>query len=198
MQINLHRTWELTMQIRSKRELYMIISAVVIAVVLLLWNTLFPANRTRVQTTQLSYAEATQKTEVAQRTLRRMRDEETEMLPRSAEYAYTQSAEELGPLITQKLVKTADASGVHLREIKPLRARTLASGTITRVPFEVHFRALFQPDVVRFLYRIEDPAEKMVVDKMDITSADSRFKSVDVSAQISVYTRNNAGGGNTN
>ncbi len=186
------------MQIRSKRELYMLLSIPVVLVVLLLWNTLFPANKTKLQSTQLSYTDATQKTEVALRTLRRMHDEETEMLPKSAEYAYTQSAEELGPLITQKLVKTASASGVHLREIKPLRARTLASGTVTRVPFDVHFRALFQPDVVRFLYHIEDPAEKMVVDKMDITSADSRFKSVDVSAQISVYTRNNAGGGNTN
>ena len=101
--------------------------------------------------------------------------------------------EQLSGVYHGKLIPLADKAGVHIREIKPLRSRTLPDGSVTRVPLEVRFNAPFQPNVMRFLYFAEDPTKKMVVDKFSITSTDAHLKTVDVTAQITVYTRSAIG-----
>ena len=83
-------------------------------------------------------------------------------------------------------------SNIHIREIKPIKARKLADGSGSKVSMEVRFRAAFQPNVMKFLYLAEDPTGKMVVDKLSLTSADARFRTVEVSAQIAVFTRSTA------
>ena len=113
--------------------------------------------------------------------------------PRMDHLSYEASAETLVPQLVRDLQLIAAKSGVHLHEIRPLRPRLLPSKLGARVPFEVRFRATFQPDVVRFLYYVEAPNDKMVVDKIDITSAGEKFKTVDVTAQVTVFTRSVSG-----
>ncbi len=107
--------------------------------------------------------------------------------------SYDQPAENLVPQMVKDLQEIAAHADVHLREVRPLRAHKLKSGLAVGVPVEVRFRAPFQPDVVRFLYYVEEPARKMVVDKVDINSADPQLRSVDVAAQISVFTQSTSG-----
>jgi hypothetical protein len=109
--------------------------------------------------------------------------------PMIAKLAYEDPATQLIPHVVRDLQVMANESGLHLRDTRPLRPHALPSGLGMRVPLEVHFKAAFQPYVIRFLYHVEDPAGRMVLDKMDVTGADARFKTVDVSAVISVFTK---------
>ncbi len=120
-------------------------------------------------------------------------EERKRLQPQVARLTYNMPAEQLTAHISEDLYRLADRAGVHIREIKPLRSRPLPDGSVSRVPLEVRFRAPFQPNVMRFLYFAEDPANKMVVEKFNITSTDARLKSVDVDAQITVFTRALAG-----
>lgn len=182
------------MKIRSKRELYLVIFVVIFVPILLLWNVLNPPKTGGTAGKLLPLEQAKKKTEDARRTLARLRNEQEEAEPRVAKMSYELPAEQLEPRVVRDLQLLADKAGVRFREVKPLRARALANGSV-RVPLEVRFRAQFQPNVVRFLYYVEDPNSKMVIDKINVTSADARFKIVEISAQITVFTRSTAGVG---
>ncbi len=177
----------------SKRDRNALVFLAVGAVVILGGNLLIPPAAPGAQKKLLPASEANARREVALRTLKRLSGEQDELEPRIATMISDLPAEELTPRTIRDLQAIAAKSNVHLREIKPLRPRALALGKGARAPLEIRFRAAFQPDVVRFLYFVEDPARKMVVDKINVTSGDARFKTVDVSAQITVFTRSTAG-----
>lgn len=174
----------------SERVLIAVCAVVILIAVWLKLNPSGPAAGTR---TLLPPGQARQKTEVALRTIARLGDEQAEMEPRLAQRVYDQSPDQLVPRVIRDLQRIAERAGVHLREIKPARPRELTTAAVTRVPLEVRFSAPFQPNVMRFLYYVEDPAGKMAVDKLDLTPAEKSFKTVDVSAQIIVFTRAAAG-----
>ncbi len=131
---------------------------------------------------------AQQKTEVALRTIRRLRDQQDEAETQIAQLAYTQSPDQLLPRLVRDLQRIADQAGVHLRQLKPTQPHPLTNAAGTRVSLEARFSAPFQPGVMRFLYYVEDPANKMTIDKLDVTAADEKFKIVDVTAQVSAFT----------
>jgi hypothetical protein len=178
-------------QTRSNRERILILLCIVFVPGILIWNFANPAKPNTGLRSQVPLQVAQTKREEAVHKLRRLQSERADIEAHLKRLAYpsTLTPEQLVPRISQDLLKISAKSGVHLREIKPLRPRTLATANGTRVPLEVRFRAPFQPNVVRFLYYVEDPSGKMVVDKMNITSADPKSKTVDVSAQITVFTR---------
>lgn len=176
------------MQIRNKRDQYMV-AFIIIGVLVLVWNFLFPPPKSGAKATLLPLAEAQHKTEVQKRTYLRLANDAKTLGPRIAREAYDAPVEELVPLVIRDLQSAAERAHVHLREIKPLRARSVGGLNLSRVPIEARFRAPFQPGVVRFLYELEDPAGKIVVDRLNITSGEARLKTVDVTVQISVFTR---------
>lgn len=133
--------------------------------------------------------EAVRQNRETKKKLQDLKADKVKLEPQVVQMTYDMPPEQLSATVTETLYELADKAGVHIREIKPLRARTLTDGTLTTVPLEVRFHALFQPNVMRFLYYAEDPAGKLVVDKISITSPDTHAKGVDVSAQITVYTR---------
>jgi Tfp pilus assembly protein PilO len=97
--------------------------------------------------------------------------------------------DEIVPRVLRQLQQIAQQAKVRLREVKPLRPIELKSGQGQKVPLEVRFRAPFQPNAMQFLYAVEDPKYKMVVDKINIASAEGRLKAVDMTATITVFTR---------
>jgi Tfp pilus assembly protein PilO len=107
---------------------------------------------------------------------------------------YKDAPEQLLPKIIKTLQGYAKQSGIHLREIKPLRAKVY--GTVTRVPVSVRFTSEFGKSVP-FLYQVEDPAGKLVVEKFNVTAADSKSKLVDVEVQIALYTQGTGTTGGT-
>lgn len=173
----------------SNRERNMIIVGGLGVVGILIWGALNPAGSTKSQVKLLPLKQAQQKLDVNLRTLKRISTDREEMEPRIANMTYNLSPEEVVPRVIRELQKVAERSQVRLREVKPLRPKELSSGQGQSVPLEVRFRAPFLPNAIRFLYYTELPDGKIVIDKLNITSAEARFKTVDVTAQITVFTR---------
>jgi hypothetical protein len=176
----------------SRREKILIVVCMVFLVAVVFWS-LSSSGKAGAGRNLLPYEEAVTKTDVALKTAKKMDADQEEIDRHLHATAYDLPAEELTPHVIRDLQSLAAKANVHLREIKPLRARAIATGRGTRLPLEVRFRAPFQPDVVRFLYYVEAPATKMVVEKVNMTSADIKQREIDVSAQITVFTRSTAG-----
>jgi len=172
----------------SPREIRTIVIVVLIAVVALVINYATQPKSVG-KGPQVPLETAQQRTDKATAAIQKIKQEDKEIKPRIEEMSYTEPAEELVPQMIHDLQATAKKTGIHLDKIKPLRPGLLPGKNGTRVPLEVHFRTPFQPNAVKFLYYVEDPAGKMVVEKLDISSADAKFKTVDVTAQITVFTR---------
>lgn len=178
---------------RTKRERTLLLIAIIVVPIILIVNFLTPSGHTVGTRSLLPLEQANSKQEVQTRTMARWREEEKEMQPQIAHMSYDLPADQVVPQMVDALQHIAARSGVHLGEIKPGKPGLLPSGSGVQVPVEVRFRAPLQPNTVRFLYEIEDPASKLVVEKMDITSGDAKFQTVEALAQISVFTRSTNG-----
>ena len=205
-----------------KRREQLMVGICVVVVAGALWLVLSP-NGTTGKGNLIPLEQALSKTAASRVNARKLQEEQLAVEPRVKDHAYLNPADQLVPLVIRNLQLAADRAGIHLREVRPLRpklvtdesdpknatvvtkARTTRAGSTTheilgaRVPVEVRFKAQFQPNVVRFLYDLENPSGRMVIDKISITSADARFHTVEVSAQITVFTLSSAGtaGGDT-
>ena len=176
------------MQTRSKREKLLLILGIPIVLIVLAWNFLSPSTAPTTQKGLLSTEDAVKKLAIAKSDNLKIHAELDKMDPDIEKISYQIPAEQLVPRLIRNLQTLADKSGVHLREIKPIRPKKLKSNAGVRVPVEVRFKATFQPDAIRFLYHVEESDSRMVVDKINITSADPRFKTVEISATITVFT----------
>ena len=112
--------------------------------------------------------------------------ETARLKPEPDKLVYKESPEQVVPAVIKTLQTVAKQSGIHLREIKPLRARRLA--TVTKVPMTVRFTSQFGQSIP-FLYKVEDPIGKLVVEKLNVTVSDPKVKTVDVEVQIALYTQ---------
>jgi len=179
----------------SPRDRRMIIIGAVLLVIILIWNMLTPSGTSKGTAGLESKAKADQDTKVNLATQTRLTREVKDLTPKVNDLAYNIAPDELVPRTIKDLQGIAAKSGIHIREIKPARPKLLASGMGSSVPLEVHFLAPFQPNAMKFLYYVEDPAGKMVIDKLDISSADPRRKTVEVSATVTVFTKVTSGAG---
>jgi hypothetical protein len=112
-----------------------------------------------------------------------------QLKPEIEKLTYKEAPEEVIPKVIRLLQLKAGAAGIHIREIKPLRVRRLTG--VVKVPLSVRFSCDFSR-TVPFLYSTEDPAEKLVVDRLNVTAPDSKTRSVDVEAHIAFYTTHTA------
>ena len=113
---------------------------------------------------------------------------ETDRLKKEVErLTYTESPEEIVPKVIRNLQAKAKESGLHLREIKPLRARK--AGGLLKVPMSVRFTAAeFGKSALAFLYHTEDPDSKIVIERLNVSAADPKSRTVDVEAQVALFT----------
>src|SRR5579871_2790185 len=192
MRLRMRRMPEATMQVRSKREKMLIMLCLLVVVVALV-TVMSPYGKTTVRHTLLPTAAANSQTQTKEVTYKKLTSEVNAIEPRIRKMTFTEPPDNVSALVTQQLQALAAKAGLHLLYIKPLRAVRTTTGLVVRVPLEIRFRASFQPDVIRFLYYIEEPASRMVVDKIDITAADSHLKTVEVSARVSVFTQSVTG-----
>jgi hypothetical protein len=173
----------------------MIIIGAVLLVIILIWNILTPSSSTKGTAGLEPIGKAKQDTKVNVATQARLTREVKDLAPKVNDLAYNLAPDELVPRTVKELQEIAAKSGVHIREVKPARPKLLPSGMGSSVPLEVHFLAPFQPNAMKFLYYVEDPSWKMVIDKLDISSADPRLKTVEVSATVTVFTKVTSGAG---
>ena len=205
-----------------KRREQVLVGFCVVVVAASVWFALAPAS-SGTKANLVSLNEARRKTLESRNNAKKLQADKLAIEPQVKARAYDKPADQVVPIIVGNLQSAADRAGIHLREVRPLRSKIVtdemdpkvvakttsgrsarASSTThevlgARVPIEVRFKAPFQPNVMRFLYDLENPAGRMVVDKISITSADAKFRTVEVSAQITVFTRSSSGtaGGDT-
>ena len=137
----------------------------------------------------LSADEARQKYRLVVADKSRLDEESDQLTPEIEKLTYNDAPDKLLPETVRILLKCAKDSGIHIREIKPLRAKNYL--TVTRVPVSVRFTTDFAK-TIPFIYRVEDPATKLVVEKLNISAADVRSRSVDVEVQVALFTRADA------
>jgi hypothetical protein len=106
--------------------------------------------------------------------------------PLMDQMVYSEAPEKLIPKVILTLQRYAKDSGIHLREIKPLRSKKVAN--LTKETLSVRFTSEFGKSVP-FFYRVEDPEGKLVVEKFNLTASDPKSRTVDVDAQIAAYTQ---------
>jgi Tfp pilus assembly protein PilO len=102
---------------------------------------------------------------------------------------YPGSAEEIIPKVVQKLQTMATTNGLHLREVKPLRAKR--AGDVTKLPVNVRFTCQFAK-AIPFIYNVEGPDTKLVVDKLNVSAPDEKATQVDVELEISCFAHTSA------
>jgi hypothetical protein len=172
-------------QQRNPRERILILLCIVV-VGIVLWMVTTPTDQGGKRL--LSAQQARLKNREAEKQMQQLATKTAQIKPFIERYAYAESPETLTPHVIRTLQGYAKESGLHLREIKPLRTRRI--GNVMRVPLSVRFStAEWNRTAIAFLYRVEDPNGKLVVEKLNITSPDPKSRTVDVEAQIAFFTR---------
>lgn len=115
--------------------------------------------------------------------------------PLMQKMVYTEQPEQLIPKVITTLQGFAKDSGIHLREIKPLRTKRIAN--LTKETLSVRFTSEFGK-TVPFFYRVEDPSGKLVVEKFNLTASDPKSRTVDVDAQIALFTQSETAAAGSN
>lgn len=136
----------------------------------------------------LTAAQAATKREDLDRKIKLLRKETDELKPHIGALTYAEAPEVVVPKVIRTLQKCAGDSGIHIREVKPLRAKKYIG--VTRVPLNVRFTCEFGKSVP-FLYRVEDPENKIVVDKFTVTASDPKTHMVDVDVEVVLFTQGN-------
>jgi hypothetical protein len=172
----------------ERRMLLICLIAVVIGVPLVL----FPGGSAGKKL--LSAREARQQYESKLAQKKQLETDDERIKPLMDQMVYAEAPEQLIPKVITTLQGYAKASGIHLREIKPLRSKKTAG--VTKETLSVRFTSDFGK-TVPFLYRVEDPSGKLVIEKFNLTASDPKSRAVDVDAQIALFTRVDAAGSAT-
>ena len=134
----------------------------------------------------LSARDARQQYESKLKEKAQLEAEDEQIKPKMDQMVYTDPPEVLIPKVITTLQGYAKDSGIHLREIKPLRAKKVAG--LTKETLTLRFTSEFGK-TVPFFYRVEDPAGKLVVEKFNLTASDPKSRTVDVDAQVALFTQ---------
>lgn len=137
----------------------------------------------------LPAAMARQKYQDADLDRNKLEKEMEALKPRTAVMTYEEDPDAVVPTVVKKLQEVAAKTGIHIREIKPLRTRKM--GTLTKVPMSVRFTTEFRKSIP-FLYQIEAPEGKLVVEKVSITAPDPKKPTVELDVQVALFTRGGA------
>lgn len=137
----------------------------------------------------LSAREARQQYESKLKEKAQLESDNERIKPLMDQMVYTEAPEALIPKVITTLQGYAKDSGIHLREIKPLRSKKVAG--VTKETLSVRFTSEFGK-TVPFFYRVEDPAGRLVVEKFNLTASDPKSRTVDVDAQIALFTKSDA------
>jgi len=167
----------------SERRMVMICAIVVVVGAVVLMSP--PATTGK---KLLTAAQAVTKREDLDRKIKLLRKETDELKPHIDALTYTEAPEVVVPKVIRTLQKCAVDSGIHIREVKPLRAKKFIG--VIKVPLNVRFTCEFGKSVP-FLYRVEAPENKIVVDKFTVTASDPKKHTVDVDVEVDLFTQGN-------
>jgi type II secretory pathway component PulM len=167
---------------RSPRERTLIIIAIAVIGVAL-WMVLAPAESKRAG--MLSSAAARQQYKEGLARKVELEREVAALRPKVDTSTYKETSEKVIPIVLKSLHEQARLAGIRIREIKPLRPRQ--SGGVTKVTMTVRFTSEFGK-AIPFLYNVEDPKGRLVVEKMNVAPSEAKSRDVDVEVQVALYT----------
>ncbi len=175
---------------RSQKILFALL---IIVVILAVWSSLPSGNQHNQQISGklLSYSKADSQFRLDEASYSKLGSLQSAQESIIARSVYHSSPNALIPMLIRQLEKAAFKSDVHLMEIRPLTPQLVPGSNITSVPVQVRFTSPLQPNLVRFLFYIENPHGKIAVEQFNISSNEQNHSSgVTVSIQIAAYTLN--------
>jgi hypothetical protein len=172
---------------RSKRERGMIVMAVLSIIFSIPMALMQSGGTTK---SFLPAAEAHQKYLQAAQQTASMNQECNVLEKKIARFSYHEKPDTLEPKLINILQSCADKSSVHIREIRPLRV--LHAGNIVVIPINLRLECPFEK-TIPFLYYLENPANKLNVDRFSIQAGAANDPNVTVDAEINGYTMNDQG-----
>lgn len=174
---------------RNARERVLLLTCIVVCIGAA-WLVLSPGPSPRGR--QLTTAAAREQFREAEAEKVRLEQETADLRAAVSKAVFSESPDRLLPRAVKRLQTIARESGVDLKEIKPARVRTVAD--VSKVTLNVRLATVgFGRPVVTFLYRLEEPSEKLVVEKLTITAPDPQARTVEVEVQVAMYTSGRAG-----
>src|SRR5437763_1140427 len=105
-----------------KRREQVLVGICVVVVAATVWFVLAPAGGGG-KTNLVPLEQAVSKTAASKLNVRKLRDEQTAIEPRVQARAYNKPADQLVPVVVGNLQAAAERSGIHLREVRPLRPK---------------------------------------------------------------------------
>ncbi len=176
--MSIHTVWAA----RTPRERSLIIIGLAVVGVAV-WLVLTPKEtRGRVL---LSSAEARKQYNEGLKRKEEFEREVASLGPKVDTSTYKETSEKVIPTVLKSLHEQARLSGITLREVKPLRPRQM--GGVTKVTLTVRFTSEFAK-AIPFLYNVEDPKGRLVVEKMNVASSDPKSRDVDIEVQVALFT----------
>lgn len=105
--------------------------------------------------------------------------------PQVEALAWNVPPDQLRQQMVQRVTAFAQQAQVGVTTTRPLKPRSL--DVMTEVSIEMHVSATL-PQLVRFLYPLQQPGSKMTVDRLRIASANAETDLLDVDMTVSGYT----------
>lgn len=170
------------MEQRLPRERIMIVVAVIVVLAGGIFSIL-PAKQSG--QTLLSADQARLKYEALVKEKNQLESVTATLKPRIEAAVFHEPADNLVPEMIRSLQTCAKQAGVHLREIKPQRPRKI--NALTMLPMSVRFTSDFTR-TIPFLYQVEDPKNRLNVQKFSVTAGDAKTTLVDTEVQVALYT----------
>jgi len=170
---------------RTPRERVMLLGCLAFVVAVPVWLAL-TAPPTQRRGKMLSSVAARQGFDRVVRDKAMLEKETDRVKPEVQRMVFSGGADVAIPEAVRTLQECAAKSGLHIRETKPLRVRRV--GALYRAPISVRFSSTrFTQEAVPFLYRIEDPAGRLVIEKLNVSSPDPKSSNVDVELQVALF-----------
>ncbi len=116
--------------------------------------------------------------------------QEDVLTPQIQKLAQKSAPDQLVPAMINTLMKQADKASVHISSLRPLQPVLVGAGQALQVPIQMQFSAPFHPDTLHFLYLLENPANRFVIDRLDVSTDNRHPGMVNITAQVSAFTTN--------
>jgi Tfp pilus assembly protein PilO len=116
----------------------------------------------------------------------RMQDEYVKAQAVVVSRTWTQPQQEIHPAVLNKVSSLARANRVKMTALRPQRAGE--AGELQTIPFVLSAEGSY-PDVVRFVTAIENPANKLAVNLLQLSSADGESDRVTATVGLVAFRR---------
>lgn len=176
---------------KTKRERNLVVLAVIVILIAVYFELSAPNSSSAKATGPLlPLSQAVKKYDNGKTQYVALGNEEDTLQPLINHLTSSKSADALSPIMASSIMDMAAKASIHISTLRPLSPEIVADGQAERVPIEIQFDAPFEPNSINFLYHLEDPKGRYVVDQVQLATHERHRNMVSVTARVSMFTTN--------